>query len=283
MKTKLSIFLILSLVFNLAVMAQGDLISAADFMAQVKSNKNLVVIDANTSANYAKSHVTDAINVPHTELYKDGPVEGLIKSPDALADYFGKKGISNTNDIVIYDDGSNKYSSRVYLVLKYLGASNVRILHKDLAEWRKSRIPLTRTPVKASPAGFTHNVDASLLADMAFVKSNMGGSAIIIDARDEGEFNGTAEDSKGHIKGAINMPYKEVLTESGAFKTKAELEAVAKKYGITKDKTVVFYCVTSVRAAVPYVAFKSVLGYPNIKVYDGAYNEWIAANNPIEK
>lgn len=264
--------------------SQGDVITAADFMNVIKTNKNLVIIDANTSEEYAKTHVMNAVNVWHIDLYKSGTIEGLIKSPQELADYFGKKGVSNSNSIVIYDDGSNKYSTRVYWILKYLGASDVKVLTKDMEQWKVVRVPITRNPTPAKTAVFTANVNADILVDMAYVKAHLNDpNVMIFDAREKAEFDGTDVKSKGHIKGAKNMDYKECLNANGSFKSVAELEALAKKYGITKDKTLVFYCITSVRAAAPYLAFKSILGYPNVKVYDGAYNEWLANNLPLEK
>jgi thiosulfate/3-mercaptopyruvate sulfurtransferase len=264
--------------------SQGDIITAADFMNATKSNKNLVIIDANTSDEYAKAHVMNSVNIWHIDLYKAGAIEGLIKSPQELADYFGKKGISNTNSIVIYDDGSNKYSTRVYWILKYLGVQDVKVLTKDMEQWKVVRIPITRNPTPAKTATFTATVNTSINVDMAYVKSHLADpNVMIIDVREKAEFDGADGKSKGHIKGAINMDYKECLNANGSFKTAAELEAIAKKYGITKNKTIVFYCITGVRASVPFLAFKTILGYPEVKVYEGAYNEWVANNLPLEK
>ena len=72
-----------------ATLAGEVIVSAKDFTKAVKTDKSIVVIDANTAANYAKSHVMGAVNVPHKELYKEGDIEGLIKSADELAAYFG--------------------------------------------------------------------------------------------------------------------------------------------------------------------------------------------------
>jgi thiosulfate/3-mercaptopyruvate sulfurtransferase len=264
--------------------SQGDIITAADFMNVIKANKNLVIIDANTADEYAKSHVLNAVNIWHVDLYKPGSIEGLIKSPQELADIFGKKGVSNTNSIVVYDDGSNKYSTRIYWILKYLGASDVKVLTKDMEQWKVVRVPITRNPTTVKSATFTPGVNADIIVDMNYVKAHLSDpNVMIFDAREKAEFDGTDGKSKGHIKGAKNMDYKECLTANGSFKSAAELETLAKKYGISKDKTLVFYCITSVRAAAPFLAFKSILGYPNVKVYDGAYNEWVANNLPLEK
>ncbi len=270
--------------FITQVLTAQVVISAKEFSAEAKKNKTLVVIDANTADNYAKSHVMGAVNVPHKELYKPGDVEGLIQSPADLAAYFGAKGISNTSNIVIYDDGSSKYSSRVYWALDYLGATNLRILHKDMDQWKAARVPLTRNKTAVKAATFAPSLNASIMVTAADVKG-CSGNCVIVDSRHVSEYDGTSEKpvSVGHIKGAINVEYKEFVDDKGAFKSADKLKAVAAKHGLTSDKTIILYCVTSVRAAVSFVALKEILGYPNVKIYDGAYNEWTAQGGAMEK
>jgi thiosulfate/3-mercaptopyruvate sulfurtransferase len=282
-KVSASMILMVMFLFITQALTAQVLISAKNFVAEKKKDKTMVVIDANTAENYAKSHVTGAVNVPHKELYKPGDVEGLIKSPADLAAYFGAKGISNTSNIVIYDDGSSKYASRVYWVLDYLGAENLSILHKDMDKWKAARLPITRNKTTAVATTFTPKVNAAIIAQAADVKA-CSGNCIIIDARAANEFDGSSEKpvSVGHIKGAINIEYKEFVTDKGAFKSKDQIQAVADKYGLS-GKTVILYCVTSVRAAVGFVALSEILGMPNVKAYDGAYNEWKAAGNAMEK
>ncbi len=284
MKRKSAMILAVMFLFIAQALTAQVLVSAKNFVAENKKDKTMVIIDANTADNYAKSHVMGAVNVPHKELYKDGEIEGLIKSPENLAAYFGAKGISNTSNIVIYDDGSNKYSSRVYWVLDYLGAENLRILHKDMDQWKVARLPLTRNKTVTKAATFTPKVNSSILAVAADVKS-CSGACVIVDARHVSEFDGTSEKpvSVGHIKGAINIEYKEFLDDKGAFKSTEGIKAVADKYGLTTEKTIILYCQTSVRAAPIFVALKEILGYKNVKVYDGAYNEWVAQGNPMGK
>jgi len=281
---KFSTVIISLLLVSQAIYAGEVEVGAKDFTKEVKADKSIVVIDANTAANYAKSHVMGAVNVPHKELYKDGDIEGLIKSADDLAAYFGKKGVSNTSKIVIYDDGSNKYSSRVYWVLKYLGAENVRLLHKDMDVWKVARVPLTRNATKAKTITFTASVNNSIIVQAADVKG-CSGNCVVVDSRAANEFDGTSENpvSVGHIKGAVNVDYKSFVDDKGGFLPADQLKAVAEKNGLTADKTIILYCVTSVRAAVTYVALAEILAYPNVKVYDGAYNEWIAQGNPMVK
>lgn len=279
--------LLLSLIILLSINVKAqDVISAKDFMAEFKKNKDIVVVDASNEDNY-KKHIPNAVSIPHTMLYKDGDIEGLIKSPEELAKIFGEKGISNTTPVIIYDDGSSKYNTRVYWILKYAGADNVRLLHKDLdKEWRKVRLPLTAGDSKVKPTTFTPKVNEAVIAEIGDVKKGINDpNVIIVDARTPEEYNGTStkSESKGHIKGAININYEEFLTDNGDYKSAEEIQEIAKNHGLSPDKEIIAYCRTSVRPSVIYAALTGV-GYNNVKVYDGAYNEWVAdTSNPIEK
>jgi thiosulfate/3-mercaptopyruvate sulfurtransferase len=264
---------------------QTDIISAADFVKLSKANKDLVIVDASKSKSYAAAHIKDAIFINHNDLYQSGDISGMIKSPDDLAAFFGGKGITEKSEIVIYDDGSQKYSTRLYWILKYVGAENVKILHKDMDQWRAQRIVLTpsATPVKA--VAFTPNPNPDIFADLNYVKERLENpETVLIDSRTPEEYAGTDEKqtSKGHIPGAINMNYEMLLTDTGDFKSAEELQKIAHEFGLTPDKELIFYCKTSVRGCVAFVAFRNILGFENVKVYDGAYNEWVVANQVVQ-
>ena len=276
MKIKHLLILFIGLMY-LGAAGQNDIITAKQFMDMVKANDKLVIVDASAAKTYSTTHVKNAVNIPHKTLYQEGSIEGLIKSPDQLAKIFGSKGVGDGNTIVVYDEGSQKYSTRVYWVLKYLGAKDVKILHKDMDQWKKVRVPLTRMPASVKPATFTANVDNSTSTDMAYVKAHIGDPNVkLIDARTPEEFNGTSTDpvSKGHIQGALNLNHKDVLNSNNSFKSKADLEAIASKLGVSANNEIILYCKTSIRGAVLYVAFRDILGYGNVKIYDGAYAEW---------
>lgn len=275
-KIKITLSVLLAFLFVSASMfAAEKSLTGKEFSALRKANKKLIVIDARKATVYAKMHIMKSINIPYAELNNDDPVEGMLKNSAALTAYFAKKGISNDSKIVIYDDGSSKYNSRVYWALKYVGATDVQLLHKDMNQWKKARIPLTKTTSPVKKGSFTANVDNSILADMKAVQAaSKGAGVIIIDVRDAVEYDGSFESSEGHIPNAINIPYKEVLRENGSFRSKVDLTALAAKYNLSADKEIIVYCVTSVRASVVYFALKNILGYTNVKSYEGAYNEW---------
>jgi thiosulfate/3-mercaptopyruvate sulfurtransferase len=252
-------------------------ISAKDFAAELKTNKALVVIDVQAADVYAKQHIQGAINIPHKSLYKPGDIEGQFLSTDELAAIFGKKGVSNTSRIIVYDDGSQKYNSRVWWVLKYLGATDVTLLHKEATQMEAARIPMTAAAATIKATTFVPSVNAAMNIDMAAVAAlNSNPNALLLDVREPDEYKGIDKDKKsqGHLPGAVFMYFKEVQTPNGAFKTKEEIIATAAKFGATPEKEIVVYCQTGIKAAVVYIALMEIAGFQNVKLYAGAYAEW---------
>ncbi|MCF6342809.1 MAG: hypothetical protein L3J31_08400 [Bacteroidales bacterium] len=270
------------LLVSFTVCAQGDIISAADFTELQNTDNNLVVIDAGKAENYTKSHIKDAINIPAGELNReDGKVHGLLKSPAELAKLLGANGVRESNTIVVYDEGSQKYASRFYWVLKYLGASKVKLLHQDKKAFKKSKVPLSsHLAQEKSAVVFEPRVNEGVLAGAGYLKS---GKPAIVDARSEEEFDGSSGYSKGHIPGAVRLNYQCLLDDGGAFLPKRKMEAVVKKYGFTAETQMAVYCRSGVRASVVYAAFVNVLGFKNVQVYDGSYLEWEANGNKVVK
>lgn len=265
--------------------AQSPVISANDFAAELKNNKSLVVIDVNAPDVYAKQHIQGAINVYVKDLYKSGPIEGQLKTNEELAAIFGEKGVSNTAKIVVYEDGSNKHNSRVWWVLKSLGARDVSALHIDADQFKAAQIQFTTTPSTKSPTSFALAESSYKAYTMADVKQLPQGT-LLLDAREKTEFDGVdaAKKSKGHIPGAVWMNFKEVLTATGAYKTKDEIIAAAAKFGATPEKPIVVYCNSGVKATVLYIAFKEIAGFQNVQYYAGSYADWSSnPENPIVK
>ena len=282
MKLNKLIFLGLLLLVVSAISAQ-DVISANE-LAKISKSKDVVVVWAGAKDGY-KVHITGSVNVPHSSLCNDEPVKTMLKPSTEMAKILGDKGISADKTIVVYDEGSGKYSGRMYWILKYLGAPNVKMLNGNLKAWKAGRKPITGSPTKATAGTFTAKADAGQLAKIDEVKKAAGNASyVIVDARTPEEFAGTAETKlrKGHIPGAINVNHETILDKKGLLKSNDALKSLFESKGVTSDKTVIAYCESSVRAGVIYLALKG-LGYPNVKVYDGAYLEWQAtSSNKVE-
>ena len=265
-------FLLIFQIVNAQVISPKEL-------AKIIKNEDVTIISARKNVDYAKVHINGALNVWHMDLYKDGELKGLLKSTEEIASILGKKGICEKNTIVIYDGGKNIFAGRLYWLLKYLGCEDVKVLNGQMKMWRKAREPVTKTVTDIKPVTFNVAINNQTIATKEYVKSHLEDAAVVlVDVRDKEEFDGQKGNAKrnGHIPGAVHFEYKNVLNEDGTIKSKEELEGLLKKAGITKDKEVILYCETSVRAGIVYMAMASILDYPKVRVYDGAIYEWAA-------
>jgi thiosulfate/3-mercaptopyruvate sulfurtransferase len=253
-----------------------DVISVDDLVKIIR-DQNLMVISAGPKADYDKQHITGSVNVPYNLFDKTGPIEGLLIADAEIAKMLGERGISESNTIVVYDEFDGRYAARIYFLLRYLGAKNVKILDGGLNAWKAGRKPITRNPTNITKKTFA----AATNRNMIITAQEVAGSRpkmVLVDSRAVGEFQGRERDSKGHIKGAINIEYKEILTADGKLKPKAEIERIYASKGVTKDKEIVLYCSSGVRTGLHYLVLTSYLGFANVKVYDGGYNEWVTIN-----
>ncbi|MCK5729576.1 MAG: sulfurtransferase [Draconibacterium sp.] len=272
----------LILLVTSAISAQ-DVISVQD-LSKIMKKKDVVIVCATSDKGY-KVHITGSVNVPYSSLCDDIPVKNLIKPAGDMAALLGAKGVTPEKTIVVYDEGSGKYAGRMYWLLKYLGAPNVKMLDGNLIAWKAKRRPITGSPSKVAAGTFAAKADASILANMDDVKNASGNSSVVIvDARTPAEYAGTAKTElrKGHIPGAVNIDHTTLLDSKSLLKSNDALKPLFESKGVTKDKTVIAYCESSTRAGIVFLALKG-LGYTNVKVYDGAYLEWQAtAANKVE-
>jgi thiosulfate/3-mercaptopyruvate sulfurtransferase len=278
---KINLVLAFALLISANMVVGQDLISAQE-LAKIVKNDDVVLVSARTTSDYKKVHITGAVHINHTDLYNEGPVKNMLKSPAEIATILGENGISESKKIVLYDDGTGKYAGRLYWILSYLGAKDVRILDGHMDAWKAARKPVTKNPTSVKAVTFTPKPDKLKIATMAEVKS---GNALLVDARSPEEYNGASatELRKGHIPGAINIEFKNIMDAKGKIKPAAELQKIFSAAGVTKDKPVILYCESGVRAGIIYFALTSVLNYAQVKVYDGAYLEWQANSaNKVE-
>ncbi len=282
MRRSLLLFGLIALL--LAGILSAQLISVKDLSAMME-DENLVIVSARKASDYNTVHIKGAMHLWFEDLEKTGAVKGLLKSPDDVAKILGEKGIAESNKIVLYCDTGVR-AGRIYWVLDYLGADDVHILDGQMKAWRKARKPVTKDATVLEATTFTPSVNADVFATMDYVKNNKDKPGVVlVDVRSPEEFNGEKGEAsrKGHIPGAINFEHKQIITEDETLISQAEMKTLFTNAGITADKEIILYCETSLRTGIIYFALKSLLGYGNVKVYDGGIYEWAAtASNPME-
>ncbi len=238
---------------------------SVDALSKIIKEPNVVVIDARPAGDYLKTHVDGAINIDVTTLSDNSVVEGTLRKPAELANILGSNGVSRNSKIVIYCK-TGVSASRMYWILKYLGCEDVSLLDGNMNAWFGARKPITKTPKKLSAVTFTPSINAAIFVDKAYVKSKLSSAnTVLVDSRKKEDFEA------GHIGNAINIPSDLSIADS---KLKPIAELTANFASVPKDKEVILYCKTGTTASFTFFVLKSILKYPNVKVYDGAYLDW---------
>lgn len=280
MKIISTVLLILAIAFS--ALAEGDFVSVNEVASKL-NNPKCIVIDARSEKEFKEVHIRNAVNIPIEILSSKEPVEGLLKSKDEVAKIFAENGVSPDMEIYLYCSKGNN-AGRMYWILKMMGASNVKMIDGNLDAWKAGRKPVTKNPTIVKASNFPASMDTKSLLSTDAVKAKMSSAGVVlVDARADAYFNGTDPKSNGHIKGAVSINSDVLKDDAGLLKSAAELKKIFESKGVSKDKEVILYCQTSTRAGLLYAVLTSVLNYPNVKVYDGAYNEWVAKGNTVVK
>lgn len=247
----------------LAVMSVSAQLVSVDDLAKMVKDPAVIVIDARPAGDYMKTHIDGAINIDASTLCNATPVEGSLKPAAELAKIMGSHGVARNSKIVVYcKTGVN--AGRVYWILKYLGVSDVSMLDGQMDAWFAARKPITKNPKKLTATTFTPAVNAAINADKAYVKSKIN-TAVLVDSRKKEDY------AAGKIGNAVSVPSDDMLTGS---KLKPATELTKLFAAVPKDKEVIIYCKTGVTAGFTYFVMKSILNYPNVKVYEGAWVDW---------
>jgi thiosulfate/3-mercaptopyruvate sulfurtransferase len=207
----------------------------------------------------------------------------MVLPAEQLVTLMGKLGIDNDTLVVAYDDEGGHYASRLWWALGYYGFDKVRMLHGGIQKWIAEGRPLTQEiPSNIEPkALFVASAPRPhwrLTANEVLERVGQPNS-VLVDVRRPSEFAGEELRAArgGHIPGAVNLLWLENLRPNLTFKDAESLRQRFELAGVTPDKDVVTYCQGGVRAAHAMLTLK-MLGYPNVVLYDGSWEEW--GNNP---
>lgn len=227
---------------------------------------------------YLSGHIPGAIAILYSSFYNEN-YPGRLATPTQFQDVLGICGVRNDSCIILY--GNDGLQTRLYWAIKMYGYENVRILDGSLDKWKEAGFDITNTPVKRSPQTFEFNLTNSkaelMLATIQEVEAAKGNpNYVIVDARHNDEY------IKGHIPGSVNITWSELLDKDMTFKPASHLKQLFEDKEITPDKNIIVYSNVGVRSSMVWFALCELLGYPNVKNYDGSYNEWQKYERPVE-
>lgn len=202
----------------------------------------------------------------------------MAPDPDWFAARLGELGLSQAEPIVFYDGAGLFSAARAWWMLKSVGAHDVRVLDGGLPKWKaEGREIETGAPTRLPAAVFRAAPAAGAAADVPTVMRALAGAGQVVDARGASRFRGEAAEPRpgvrpGHMPGAVNLPYTQLLNADGTMRRGAALRAVFKQAGVDLDRPIVTTCGSGVTAAILTLALEE-LGVPS-RLYDGSWSEW---------
>lgn len=265
---------------------------AADHLNDAKVR--LIEVDVDTTA-YDQGHIAGAVGWNWQTQLQDNVRRDLIER-GALEKLLGASGVANDTTILLYGDNNNWFAAYALWQLKYYGHTDVRLINGGRKKWVEEKRPLTTDPTKTAATTYHATApDESLRARkeevFAVVERKKPGK--LVDVRSVDEFTGkiiappgmseTAQRA-GHIPGAANIPWVQAANEDGTFKSADALAQLYQAKGVTNGGELIAYCRIGERSSHTWFVLKYLLGYNNVKNYDGSWTEWgnlIGA--PIEK
>lgn len=259
------------------------------------ANVVLVEVDVDTTA-YDSGHIEGAIAWNWTTQLND-QVRRDVLNKEQWAELLSKSGVTPDTLLVLYGDNNNWFAAFAYWQLKLFGHENVKLMNGGRKKWElEGRELVTAVPNRPAtnypvPAG---DLDTSIRARQIDVLNALGkGNVALVDVRSPQEFTGeviappgmteTAQRG-GHIPGAVNVPWAKAVNEDGTFKSEEELKELYSSVGVTPDKDVIAYCRIGERSSHTWFVLRELLGYQNVKNYDGSWTEWGSmVGVPIER
>ena len=261
------------------------------------SNIRIAEVDYDPKANYQLGHIPGAVLFDWKQDIND-PVNRNVLSRQACEDLLQRAGVNNDTTLVLYGDFNNWFAAFAFWVFKYYGFKDVRMMNGGRKKWLEEDREVSKDIPNYSKGNIkTTGPDDNIRVFLDEVKQalDVRDRIKMVDVRSPKEFTGEilappeypTEHAQrgGHIPGAENIPWAQAVNDKdGTFKSADELKKLYESKGITQDKEIIAYCRIGERSSHTWFVLKYLLGYPNVKNYDGSWTEWgnmIA--NQIEK
>lgn len=243
----------------------------------------LKLIDLRKPKEYDQGHIPRALNVWRNQITDTSfAYDGMMATRLQMELLMGQLGITPTDTIVIYDQNANCDAARLWWILKFYGHQNVKLLNGSLTAWLSSggKLSVVAAAPDSTTYRFTTQADSSILALADMVEAQMRANAILLDVRGTDEFSGETHKNgaayPGHIEGAVNLDWTYAVDYNGSqkFLNAPELRQRYAAIGIDGTQSIITYCHSGVRSAHTFFVLTELLGYRNIKNYDGSWTEW---------
>ena len=269
---------------------------STDWVAEHLDDAGVVVAEVDENPDlYDEGHIPGAIKLHWKDDLQD-PVERDLVDKASFEQLLGSRGIGNDTVLVLYGDKNNWFAAYAYWYVKTYGHKDVRILNGGRQKWIDEDRALTTDVPSPEPVSYAAaERNESIRAYRDQVRDWLGASGrALVDVRSPGEYAGDliappgyeqeGAQRGGHIPTAASIPWATAVRDDGTFKSVEELAELYGAKGVTPDKEVVAYCRIGERSAHTWFVLSELLGYENVRNYDGSWTEWgNLVDVPIEK
>lgn len=281
----------------MAEYAHPESLVSTDWVAQHLGDPGikLIEVDVDTEA-YGQGHIKGAIGWNWTTQLNDSVRRDILSQPQ-FEELMSASGITPGDHLILYGDNNNWFAAFALWQVQLNGHHDVRLMNGGRKKWVEvegrettTNVPaVARTTYKAAQRD-----EAALRARQVDVLKTLDGKSVnLVDVRSPAEFSGeviappgmteTAQRG-GHIPGAASIPWSRAVAEDGSFKSADELKALYEGAGVKPDKPTIAYCRIGERSSHSWFVLKYLLGYPDVRNYDGSWTEWGSmVGVPIEK
>ena len=247
-------------------------------------SKGYALVDFRHPQAYAEGHIKEAVNIWRSDIEDTTkPYKGIMPTKEQLEKVFSKKGIQPTDTLILYDDNGSCEATRLWWVLQHYGFKQTRVLNGGLKAYRERGLALSKEIPKRDRSRFVlkgefpeHFIGRDELLNLLNTKTPLK----LVDVRTPDEFHGKRQKKgaykAGRISKSIYFDWKNALdsTNGHHFLPKEALQKRYQKLSPNKEDLVVVYCHSGVRSAHTTFVLTQLLGYKNIKNYDGSWTEW---------
>ena len=276
--------------------AHPEVLVSTEWVAENLENSEIRIAESDEDyLLYEQGHIPGAVKVDWFTILQD-PVRRDFIDKQQFEALMSKLGISNETTVVFYGDKSNWFACYSLWLFNMYGHTNTKIMNGGRAKWEAEGRELTRdVPSYQSTSYTASEPDLSIRAFRDDVMAHHDQKLPMVDVRSPQEFHGELLHMPGypqegamrggHIPGAKNIPWIQATNEDDqTFKSADELKELYQGHGFTADKDIIAYCRIGERSSHTWFVLKYLLGYENVKNYDGSWTEWgNLVGAPIEK
>ncbi len=269
---------------------------STDWVAERLNDPSVVVAEVDENPDlYDEGHIPGAVKLHWRQDLQD-PVERDLVDKATFERLLGERGIGNDTTLVLYGDKNNWFAAYAYWYVKTYGHGDVRILNGGRQKWIDEGRQLTTDVPSPGPKTYSAKErDETIRAYRDQVRGWLGASGrALVDVRSPGEYAGDliappgyeqeGAQRAGHIPTAASIPWATAVRDDGTFKSADELREIYGGKGVTPDKEVVAYCRIGERSAHTWFVLQELLGFENVRNYDGSWTEWgNLVDVPIER